>query len=589
MTAQPILLFLHGVGDGDPEGVWRVALSGSLVSLGYPTLDEAQVIAPRFAHLLKGADDALPLPPTTPRQSKADARIIRRDFEQRVATIEHRLGRSGEGSPWRGSTAMVDTAVGFPMFAQASNYVSRPEIRAQVLAKILGMLPDSGSLVIVGHSLGSVIATDLLRYLPSGIRVTGMVTIGSPLGSGRFDVDALRQGLAEPPAQLQWWVNFWDTQDPIAAHRGVSSAFPWMLDRRVDTGALFPKAHQATSYFGDSTVATAIGYALFGSLSRELERVETGLNVLMDTDEKTAMMALRYAHLLGTQLDGDVGERFRGALRRVQTMTVNDIIERNRRTGRGTPHPIARLAVDTSHPATPIPVPAPHQHVPKAEAVVSLTALASVDVLHPFDIDVPLKERREAMQDLTAEMGLGNRLGADVFDSIKEAHDAVHGPRGGNWIKWAAIGAGALALVAATGGLALAAAPGLAGAAAITGALAAFGPGGMIGGLITAGTLATAGGGGILYGIAAPGMSAEVAEAVLERQLAPAILRKRQGLDPDPELWRAFVEFERVVSREHERLDEFSDRDSPVLKNLQRKIRAVERALDYLSKNGLEP
>ena len=96
----------------------------------------------------------------------------------------------------------------------------------------------------------------------------------------------------------------------------------------------------------------------------------------------------------------------------------------------------------------------------------------------------------------------------------------------------------------ATGGLALAVGPGLAGAAVITSALANFGPGGMIGGLLTAGTLLTAGGSVIALGLASPGTTAETLEAVVTRQLAAAILRHRQDLERDPAAWRVLTETE---------------------------------------------
>ena len=54
-------------------------------------------------------------------------------------------------------------------------------------------------------------------------------------------------------------------------------------------------------------------------------------------------------------------------------------------------------------------------------------------------------------------------------------------------------------------------------------------------------------------------------------------------------VWRALAETERQVRREHERLDEFSDPSAPSLKELQRKILAIERALEYMRKHGLDP
>ena len=145
------------------------------------------------------------------------------------------------------------------------------------------------------------------------------------------------------------------------------------------------------------------------------------------------------------------------------------------------------------------------------------------------------------MEDLTIEMGLGRQLGSDVFTAA-EAARRVLSAGGANWIKWAAIGVGAAAVLA-TGGLALAAVPaGLAGAAAITSALAAFGPGGMIGGLLTGAALVSVGTGGIVVGLASPTTSAETVEAVASTQLAAAILRKSQGIEQDAATWSNLVE-----------------------------------------------
>lgn len=49
------------------------------------------------------------------------------------------------------------------------------------------------------------------------------------------------------------------------------------------------------------------------------------------------------------------------------------------------------------------------------------------------------------------------------------------------------------------------------------------------------------------------------------------------------------VETEIEVRRAHERLDECSDESAATLKELKRKIDAIERALKYLKDNDLEP
>lgn len=594
MSNKPTLLFLHGVGPGDLEGKWKTPLDDALTNLGYPSLESVEVVAPQYAHALKGWDEKDPLPGVKVKQpSREAAKQNRRNFERRVGAIEFRLGRHDRGHVMPGFEGLVDAAVGaglvLPLLEQARKYISDVQIRAHILNRILGQLPESGPVVIVGHSLGSVIAADLLRRLPQGIDVRGMVTIGSPLAHGGFDVDKLRASMAEPPTNLAWWVNFWNFGDPVAAHRGVSAVFPWLIDLRINTKQIGVPAHAAVAYLADGVVAESIGFALFGSRSTAVEVFDNSLDVPLDFSEQLALVALRYAHLMKTRLQGDKNDRFTGALRQVQAATVDLIEQRNANEKRPMPTAIARLAFDLSDPEAVVPEPRPSFHLPKDEAVVLLTVLAAENVIRPFEIDISRDLWKASMQDLSAEMGLGSQFGTDVFGAAKRAQDALNGPRGVNWIRWGAIGVGAAAIVAATGGLALAAAPGLAGAAVITSALASFGPGGMIGGLLSAGTLVTAGGGGIAFGLASAGTSAETFEAVIERRLAAEILRELQHLDSDPTVWRVLVETEMEVRREYERLDEFSDEQAPSLKELKRKIEAVERALKYLRDHGLEP
>lgn len=507
-----------------------------------------------------------------------------------MAAVEFRLGVSNQGAGHFGGDAAVDFALGVPFFAQARNYLKDPHIRAEVLSRILKKMPDSGRIVLVGHSLGSVIAADLVRRLPVKIEVVGMVTVGSPLASESFGVDKLRETMQEPPPNLGWWVSFWDGFDPVAARRGVSSAFPWMIDFQVRTKAIGPlAAHRAVEYFGHDIVAEAVGFALFGSRSKEVARSEEGLDVPLDAAESLAILALRYAHLAESRLSGDKQDRYVGALRSVQAVLFQALAAQREVSGRPLPTDVARLAVDLSDPNAVAVEPLPARHLSKEDAVIPLTVVSSENVILPFQIEVPYDVKQKAIEDLAAEMGLGGVFGADLNAAAKEARETLAGATNINWIKWGALGAGAVALVIATGGLALAAAPGVFGAAAITSALAAFGPGGMIGGLLTAGTLVSAGGGGIAFGLASPTTTAATLEGVVARQLTAEILRKRQGLPSDPSIWRSLIVTEIELRREYERFDEFSDESSPSIKDLKLKIQAVERALAHLKKLGLDP
>lgn len=588
MTDKPILLFLHGVGSGDQEDLWQGALNVALTDLGYPEVDAEAVVAPKYPHTLRGVDDNDPLPELTIKAPTGDgARRNRRAFERRESAIEILLERHDRGNGWFGGEAIVGNALQWPQFIQAVNYIKNPRIRAHVLNRILQQLPRTGRLVIVGHSLGSVIAADVVRRLPPDLDVVGLVTIGSPLGNPDFAVEGLRANLKEPPTNLGWWVNFWNITDPVTAHRGISSVFPWMIDHRIQTHPDL-HVHDAVTYLTDGSVAAAIGNALHGSLSKELAVSSTGVDVPLDTAETMALMALRYGYLTMTKLEGDQQDRYANALRQVQAQTFDRVRERNAREGRPLASAMAGLAIDLSDPESIAPEPSRIYHLSKEEAVVPITALVATNVIRPVEIAVSKETQQEAVEDLTVEMGLGRQFGIDAFRAAEEARKVLSGGDT-RWFKWVAIGVGAAAIVAATGGLALAAAPGVAGAAAITSALAAFGPGGMIGGLLTAGTLVGAGGGGIAAGLASPTTTAEAVEAIISTQLAAAILRKDQGLEQDPTAWNNLIETGIQLRRERARLEVLSDESAPTLKELKQKLVTIDRALTYLNQEGLRP
>ena len=65
-------------------------------------------------------------------------------------------------------------------------YLEMPEMRESVLGIVDSGLrravPDGGDVVVLGHSLGSIVAYDALTRLPDRYRVRLLVTAGSPLG-----------------------------------------------------------------------------------------------------------------------------------------------------------------------------------------------------------------------------------------------------------------------------------------------------------------------------------------------------------------------------------------------------------------------
>ena len=224
MSDTPTLLYLHGVGTGDQENAWRASLDASLASIGYPTLDGVRVIAPKYPFGLRGVDDEVPLPKLSVPTLRGDAAArYRLEFQGRRTAMAAILGSDDTaGAVVLRVDPLVPTLVKASKLVQANNYLTDPKVRAWVLRRVLDAVQAPQRLVIVAHSLGSVIAADLLRRLPPSVEVRGMVTIGSPLGFETFHVDELRAGLKAPTPNLRWWVNFWNALDPVAWHRGVS-------------------------------------------------------------------------------------------------------------------------------------------------------------------------------------------------------------------------------------------------------------------------------------------------------------------------------------------------------------------------------
>ena len=230
--------------------------------------------------------------------------------------------------------------------------------------------------------------------------------------------------------------------------------------------------------------------------------------------------------------------------------------------------------------------PRPSAFPSREDATELFTVLALQNPLFPYEIEVKDSIRVSAMRELAREMQLHPQLGEDALDAVEEASKVLAGK---SWLmKWGLVGAGALA-VFASGGLLLPAAPGVVGAAAVTSALASFGPGGMIGGLLTAGALVSAGSGTITAGVMSAGSTADEVEGLIHGQLSRLILREKCGLDSDENVWNMWVESERELIRHQRRLERFSDNNSIGLKETEKKLSTLRKAIRYADQHGLSP
>jgi hypothetical protein len=395
----PTLVYLHGIG-ADHDDAWREVLSAALLDVGYPGLDDVDCCAPKYPNTLRyPSDEHHPLPPQTVRPLWGEERDqVRWRVERATADLERALGAhtAGRMTPLAAETVPAVMKV----VPQARRYLEDDATRANTLHRVLAALPESGPILLLAHSLGSIIAADLVTRLPPGIEVVGMITLGSPAGhlglhkgSDRLEV------LHEPLPNVAWWLNVWGGSDAVTGMRGISHRFPWVLDV-----ALAAARHPMEGYLGSATVASAVGRALFGSLGREIAAAEALPEPQIDDIELHAYLLLSYAYFVAEHLPEKQRPRFRAALEVVRA----DLAERLGLTDHAEPPDPARLRT-----------------LSKSTALMPLLAVATTNPVAPYDVAISPAARREALHDLAVWAGLYSGYGRTLQRALTQASLAI--------------------------------------------------------------------------------------------------------------------------------------------------------------------
>ena len=226
----PHVVFLHGVGGPMRQERWLGPLNRELTTLGHETVALGDVIAPDFEGALRSKGDASEVSRVEFAWSKPkEAEYVRArdEYASRRARLDARLRPllSEQGSlfshvPSPGSVPEWGPLAS--MFTLAANYEKSSAVRNRVWRAVLESLPERGRFIIIGHSLGSVVAADLLKRLGPGREVSLLVTLGSPLGA----ISALRRNchLAEdfPFDAVASWVNVYDPRDVVTGGKGIA-------------------------------------------------------------------------------------------------------------------------------------------------------------------------------------------------------------------------------------------------------------------------------------------------------------------------------------------------------------------------------
>jgi hypothetical protein len=275
------LLFLHGRGQQgrDPDLLrrqWTAGLNQGLTLAGLAGIDPGDVYFPFYGDVL--------VEPTDARESVA-AGSDNAAYAEIVGEAATELGMppelagnglaTEEGLPgfasgvlsrlhqqlsWIAARSALDNILIGQIFHDVATYLDNDAVRRRVLDTVMETVPDSGRLVLVSHSLGTVVAMDLLHRLPAALEVELLVTAGSPLG-----LDAVYRRLQPPganrPNNVQRWINAWYAGDPVAIGCPLRTAWAGQLDEiAVDNPR--DHAHDIAEYLAHAAVANRIGEVL---------------------------------------------------------------------------------------------------------------------------------------------------------------------------------------------------------------------------------------------------------------------------------------------------------------------------------------
>jgi hypothetical protein len=207
----------------------------------------------------------------------------RSEGDSRVAKIELAYLQSTGGGELQGPKAAVRSAIAslarLRWFAQigmgvaerfinraltqTTLYLTEPEIREKAQRAVLDLIDDKTEIVI-GHSLGSVVAYETVHKLKNLLPL--LVTIGSPLGLGTIVYEKLAPEPPSYPPLLKRWVNVADRNDLVAAEPDITNMFTPIPHGSIFEGSFTvdngSEPHSASFYLGKVNVGRPVGDTL---------------------------------------------------------------------------------------------------------------------------------------------------------------------------------------------------------------------------------------------------------------------------------------------------------------------------------------
>ena len=281
------LVFVHGRGQEakDPaalERKWRAGLAAGLVKAQAPSVDSTPSVFTYYGDLLyritaelaqRGervdlealpANEPGPLHPYLPSDTGEVERELLADMAAATGAVEEESldrvlswGATRRALTWVARHTRLDQEIIKAEVQDVAVYLTRA--RDQVLALIRRVIPAEVPIVLVTHSLGTVVARDLLDDPELRQRTRLWVTAGSPLGLEAVQRNLLSKGTQNPGVP---WLTCYDVNDVVALGHPLHPTWRDPLrDVEIDNG---DSPHSIERYLGHPEVAAPIGAAIAG-------------------------------------------------------------------------------------------------------------------------------------------------------------------------------------------------------------------------------------------------------------------------------------------------------------------------------------
>lgn len=286
------LVFLHGRDQQskEPDDLrrqWTSGLNRGLTLAALPTVDPEDVWFPfygtRLADLVTGRESAARAVGLDEVSAAAAAEVFAAEsptgsYEQLLYEAAARAGMPQNGPAategfgaglvgalhrplsWLAARSDLDEWTIATFLRDVDLYLGDSAVRQAVLDSVLETMPATGELVLVTHSLGTVVGVDLLTRLPEGLDPVLMVTAGSPLGLDGVNERLLARGPHRPP-RVRDWVNVWCPTDAVAVGCPLEDE-RWgkLTQLAVQNGR--DRAHKIEEYLAHMGPAKEIGTVL---------------------------------------------------------------------------------------------------------------------------------------------------------------------------------------------------------------------------------------------------------------------------------------------------------------------------------------